>query len=245
MAKNAPEIRPAAGPGTATGTGAAAGNGAATGTGATKGTGATTGTDATTGNGATMGTGATTGNGAATGTGAEPGSGTDFGSGAGMGPGARPRNDRGLGAAPVPDGRTDRPDGRAGRATRRAPSPGALLLSALVALAPGRAAPAQEGPRVSSAPAAMLRALDKITGETTDLEIARGDLERYGRLTIVLGDCRYPTDDPASEAYAWLEIRDPAMTEPAFSGWMLASSPALHAMDHPRYDIWVLRCNSS
>ena len=27
-----------------------------------------------------------------------------------------------------------------------------------------------------------------------------------------------------------------------FSGWMLASSPALNALEHPRYDVWVLRC---
>ena len=115
-------------------------------------------------------------------------------------------------------------------------------LAALLLPVPGTA---QDGERVSSAPVAVIRALDKISGETTDMEIARGAQRRYGRLSIVLGDCRYPTDDPASEAYAWLEIRDPAMTKPAFSGWMLASSPALHAMDHPRYDIWVLRCKSS
>ena len=29
---------------------------------------------------------------------------------------------------------------------------------------------------------------------------------------------------------------------PLFSGWMLASSPALSALDHPRYDVWVLSC---
>ena len=118
-----------------------------------------------------------------------------------------------------------------------------VLSAAALVLAAAAPAPAQE--RVSSAPVAVVRALDKVSGETTDLELARGEPRRYGRLSIVLGDCRYPTADPASEAYAWLEIRDPAMSEPAFSGWMLASSPALHAMDHPRYDIWVLRCKSS
>ena len=27
-----------------------------------------------------------------------------------------------------------------------------------------------------------------------------------------------------------------------FSGWMFASIPALSALDHPVYDIWVLDC---
>jgi hypothetical protein len=31
---------------------------------------------------------------------------------------------------------------------------------------------------------------------------------------------------------------------PVFSGWMIASSPALSAMDHPRYDVWILRCDT-
>ncbi|MDA9980314.1 DUF2155 domain-containing protein, partial [Yoonia sp.] len=30
-----------------------------------------------------------------------------------------------------------------------------------------------------------------------------------------------------------------------FAGWMLASAPALNAMDHPRYDVWALRCITS
>lgn len=120
-----------------------------------------------------------------------------------------------------------------------------LLVLAHVACAAVLSAPAMAQGQVSSAPVAVIRALDKITGETRDIEIGRGQMERYGRLSIILGDCRYPSADPSSEAYAWLEIRDDGMSEPAFSGWMLASSPALHAMDHPRYDIWVLRCKSS
>ena len=28
-----------------------------------------------------------------------------------------------------------------------------------------------------------------------------------------------------------------------FSGWMFASSPALSALEHPVYDVWVIGCN--
>ncbi|MEE9208857.1 MAG: DUF2155 domain-containing protein, partial [Kiloniellales bacterium] len=27
-----------------------------------------------------------------------------------------------------------------------------------------------------------------------------------------------------------------------FSGWMFASSPAVSAMEHPVYDVWVIDC---
>ena len=45
-----------------------------------------------------------------------------------------------------------------------------------------------------------------------------------------------------AEAYAYLVIRDMARGRDMFSGWMLASSPALNALEHPRYDVWVVRC---
>ncbi|WP_116084347.1 DUF2155 domain-containing protein [Tropicimonas sp. IMCC34011] len=119
----------------------------------------------------------------------------------------------------------------------------ALFLSANAAVAQDDQIPEYTGPeRAASAVAAEIRVLDKLTGDLKDLQIARGTMGTYGRLNIVLGDCRYPEEDPSSDAYAWLEIRDDAMDEPAFTGWMVASSPALNALDHVRYDVWVLRC---
>lgn len=112
-------------------------------------------------------------------------------------------------------------------------------LAALVAaaLSSTGAVAAQE---VSSAPGAELRALDKIAGQTADIVIRRGESAPVFKLDVTLGDCRYPVDDPTSNAYAQLVIRDRGTV--VFDGWMVASSPALSALDHPRYDIWVLRC---
>ncbi|MFV0336374.1 MAG: DUF2155 domain-containing protein [Tropicimonas sp.] len=107
------------------------------------------------------------------------------------------------------------------------------------------ATPALAQQQVSSASGATIRVLDKISGETTDIGIGRSERKLVGRLSIVLGDCRYPSNNPNSDAFGWLEIRDDSMEGAAFSGWMVASSPALNAMDHPRYDVWLLRCNIS
>lgn len=103
------------------------------------------------------------------------------------------------------------------------------------------AAAAQE---VTSAPGAVLRALDKISGDTQDIEIASGGSATFGRLTIALSDCRYPTDDPSSNAFAHLTIAVANGGAPEFEGWMIASSPALSALDDARYDVWLLRCKS-
>ena len=45
------------------------------------------------------------------------------------------------------------------------------------------------------------------------------------------------------EAEAHLTIVDASAPQPVFDGWMIASSPALSALDHPRYDVWVMRCD--
>ncbi len=95
---------------------------------------------------------------------------------------------------------------------------------------------------VTSAGAAVLRGLDKIDGSLTDITLAKGQSATYGRLEIRLTDCRYPTGNPSGNAYAYLDIKDLGVDKAVFSGWMIASAPALNALDHPRYDVWVMRC---
>ena len=90
----------------------------------------------------------------------------------------------------------------------------------------------------------MLRGLDKVNAQFQDIEILNGSSVRYQRLVIDLGECRYPEGNPAGDAYAFLTIREEGQAEPVFQGWMLASSPALNALDHSRYDVWVLRCTT-
>lgn len=111
-----------------------------------------------------------------------------------------------------------------------------LLLSALSA-----PAGAQE---VARANGALLRGLDKISGRTTDLPVQVGQAVRYGRLEVRLGECRFPAGDPSSDAYAQMTITDTAQNVTLFSGWMIASSPALSALDDTRYDVWVISCQS-
>ncbi|MEX0284004.1 MAG: DUF2155 domain-containing protein [Paracoccaceae bacterium] len=92
---------------------------------------------------------------------------------------------------------------------------------------------------------AGLRALDKVNGQTLDLELNSGQVSAAFGLEIDLIECRYPTDNPTGDAYAYMAIRDEGSQDIAFEGWMIASSPALSAMDHARYDVWVLRCITS
>lgn len=114
----------------------------------------------------------------------------------------------------------------------------AALLSAALVIAP-HAAPAQG---MAAGGTAELRALDRVSGVTTDLAVAVGATASYGRLDISLLGCRYPADNPNADAFAFLEIRENQRGERLFYGWMIATAPALNALDHARYDIWVMSC---
>lgn len=122
--------------------------------------------------------------------------------------------------------------------TRRGSLPGAIAVACALVLA----APPAAAQTMASAPGVYLRGLDKVSGVTTDLAIETGDAVSFGRMEIRLIDCRYPADNPAADAFAFLEIIDELRGEWLFRGWMVASSPALNALDHPRYDVWVMGC---
>lgn len=91
----------------------------------------------------------------------------------------------------------------------------------------------------------LLRTLDKVSGEARDLELRTMQSAQFGSLSIYLRDCRYPAGNPNGNAYASLEIVEDGESGALFSGWMIASTPGLSALEHYRYDVWVIRCITS
>lgn len=98
---------------------------------------------------------------------------------------------------------------------------------------------------VSSGTGAELRVLDKVSGQSSNYEIASGGKMEIGQLTVALRACRYPEGAPSNDAFAFIEVSETESAQSIFGGWMIASSPALNAMEHSRYDVWVLRCKTS
>jgi len=92
---------------------------------------------------------------------------------------------------------------------------------------------------------ATLSMLDKMNGEVQSFDLAVGQRVVRGRLEITLEACRIQPPDLPQDAWAYLQIRDQREDTPRFKGWMIASTPALSALDHQRYDVWVLSCSTS
>jgi len=91
----------------------------------------------------------------------------------------------------------------------------------------------------------VLRGLDKITARITTFDAPIGQPVRFGVLEIVARDCsRRPPEEPPETA-AFLEVAElkpGQQPAPLFTGWMFASSPALSALEHAVYDVWVIDC---
>lgn len=123
--------------------------------------------------------------------------------------------------------------------------PNAVVVAEPSAAERQAAVAAARGPETARATGATLRGLDKVTGQLRDFTMAAGEVAEFGRIKVTLAECRYPANDPDSDAFAELTVFDKRANDTVFSGWMIASSPALSAMDDPRYDVWVMSCSKS
>ena len=96
--------------------------------------------------------------------------------------------------------------------------------------------------KTNTADGALLRGLDKVSGEVIDFGLKSGDTYLLWKLKIKLFECRYPISNPVGDAFAHLTISQDKSDNDLFRGWMIASSPAINPLEHARYDLWVLRC---
>ena len=132
-----------------------------------------------------------------------------------------------------------------------------LVLCFALPLAPlnaQQADPRQNGEVEGYAPdiehqVAILQGLDKITARISPIYATLGLPTYFGSLEIVIRACRETPPTEVPESAVFMEIRElppnadrEREPEMLFSGWMFASSPAVSALEHPVYDVWVVDC---
>ncbi|MCH7807267.1 MAG: DUF2155 domain-containing protein [Proteobacteria bacterium] len=125
-------------------------------------------------------------------------------------------------------------------------SPLKVLFLATTVLAVNFTATAQGQPEEPQT--AVVGALDKITARITELQLPLGRRVKFGTLWIAARFCYSRPPEETPETYIFLEIDD-VLADGAevrvFTGWMLASSPALNALEHAVYDVWAISCKTS
>lgn len=92
---------------------------------------------------------------------------------------------------------------------------------------------------------ARMQAMDKITGRVSMINVPVNGEVKFGSLSIVARSCKTRPAEEAPDNFAFIDVTDTSpegVTENIFKGWMISSSPATHAVEHPIYDVWLLQC---
>lgn len=92
---------------------------------------------------------------------------------------------------------------------------------------------------------AVLQTLDKVTARVSTVTVPVDRTAKFGTLFIKVHHCDKRPPEETPESAAFLDITERRTNDQAvrvFTGWMFASSPALNALEHPVYDVWVIDC---
>ena len=95
---------------------------------------------------------------------------------------------------------------------------------------------------------AHLQAMDKITGRVSVIDVPVNGEKEFGSLSIVIRSCQTRPAEEAPDNFAFADITDKNLQGEEFNifkGWMISSSPATHAVEHPIYDVWLLKCEDT
>jgi len=97
-------------------------------------------------------------------------------------------------------------------------------------------------------PIAQFAGLDKITGRLTKFDVYMDETVQYGALQLTPRVCytRPLTETPRTSVFVEVDqVSLRGTTKRIFTGWMFAESPALNAIDHAVYDLWLVSCKQT
>ena len=101
---------------------------------------------------------------------------------------------------------------------------------------------------VSGGTIVKLKALDKITAKTSDINIPVGKKKKFGYLEILPKKCVLSTSDNEKGVVVYIQVKDLSDKRDdkifVFNGWTFSSSVTLRTFDHPVYDLWVTGCEN-
>ncbi|MBE6467858.1 MAG: DUF2155 domain-containing protein [Alphaproteobacteria bacterium] len=95
---------------------------------------------------------------------------------------------------------------------------------------------------------AHIQAMDKITGRVSELNIPVNGLANFGTFSILVRKCVTKSPEETPENTAFIDVVDNYQSENPvniFKGWMFSSTPGINSVEHPIYDIWLLKCYNS
>ena len=90
--------------------------------------------------------------------------------------------------------------------------------------------------------AALMQAMDKVTGRVNKITVPVNSKIAFGDFSLVLRACKKRPAEETPENFAFVDVADKSFGTDEYSifrGWMLSSAPGMNAIQHPIYDVWL------
>ena len=97
-------------------------------------------------------------------------------------------------------------------------------------------------------PVVEFAGLDKVTGRIIKFDVYIDETVQFGALQLTPRACYSRPANEAQRTTVFVEVDQVSLKQTLtriFTGWMFADSPALNAVDHAVYDIWLVDCKKS
>ena len=91
----------------------------------------------------------------------------------------------------------------------------------------------------------MFATLDKVTARISKIEVPLNQTVVFGSLSVTARVCNSRPPDEQPKTTSFVEVEETMLDgqkKKLFSGWMIAESPGLNAVEHPVFDVWLTDC---
>ena len=88
---------------------------------------------------------------------------------------------------------------------------------------------------------AVLRVMNKDAGKVQQINIPVGQEVQFEKIFINVRNCKQSDPFQAEDFFAFLEISEQDKGK-IFSNWMCRNEPGQNPLQHPDYDVWLVKC---
>ncbi len=96
-------------------------------------------------------------------------------------------------------------------------------------------------------PVAEFSGIDKITGRIITFDVYIGETVQFGALQVTPRVCYSSPQNEEPKTSTFVEVDEITLDRKIrriFTGWMIAESPGLNAIEHSVYDVWLKACKT-
>ncbi len=88
---------------------------------------------------------------------------------------------------------------------------------------------------------AVMRIMDKDAGKVQQISIPVGNEIAFDKLYINVRACKQTDPFQAENHFAFVEIAEKTKGQ-IFGNWMNRNEPGQNPLQHPDYDVWLVKC---